>query len=304
MHYAENMGYLIVDSFKEGQKGSATGKLAGNFNTTNKVINPDLGNYIQQHIMMLEYIEKQIGIISGINEQRIGNIKSSETVGGVERAVTQSSHITERLFKLHDNTKLRVLELILETAKLAWRNNKKKLQYVMDDMTTVMMTIDPEKLSEAEYGVFISDSRSDFELRQTLKQLGQMLVQSGEASVTTLIDIYTSPSMSSMRKKIETAEEDAAAKKQEMEKQQMELQQQQMQAMQQAEQAKLQLEQAKLQLEERIAVMENQTKIAVAQINNAEDEDGIDALKLELEAKKLELDALEKKEKLELFFKV
>ena len=62
MHYAENMGYLIVDSFKEGKKGAATGKIVGGLgNTTGgKVLNPDLGNYIQHHIMMLEYIEKQI----------------------------------------------------------------------------------------------------------------------------------------------------------------------------------------------------------------------------------------------------
>ena len=94
MYYAEILGYSIVDSFNEGKKGEATGKLAGTFNTTGKVLNPSVGDYIQQIIMMLQYIENQVSKISGITEQREGQVSNRETVGGVERAVTQSSHIT------------------------------------------------------------------------------------------------------------------------------------------------------------------------------------------------------------------
>jgi hypothetical protein len=294
MHYAENMGYLIVDSFKEGHKGQATGKLAGNFNTTNKVINPDLGNYIQQHIMMLEYIEKQIGIISGINDQRLGEIKASETVGGVERAVTQSAHITERLFKLHDNTKLRVLETLLEYAKVVWRNDKVKMQFVLDDMTSEILELDGRKLSEAEYGIYISDSRSDMELRQSLKQLGSMLVQSGKASISSLMDIYLSGDMASMRAKIEDAEEKAMEQQQQAQQEQIKAQQEQAQMM-------AQLEQAKMQLEERIAVMNNQTKLAVEAMKQNGGEDGeVKAMELELKARELELKAEEARRQIEL----
>ena len=87
------------------RKGAATGKLAGSFNTTGKVLDPRVGDYIQQTIGMLTYIEKQIGIISGVSEQRQGQVENRETVGGVERSVTQSSHITEKWFLLHEETK-------------------------------------------------------------------------------------------------------------------------------------------------------------------------------------------------------
>ncbi len=53
-----------------GKKGKAQGKLAGNFNTTNKAISPEIGQFIQQNIAMLNYIEQQIGTIAGITKQR------------------------------------------------------------------------------------------------------------------------------------------------------------------------------------------------------------------------------------------
>ena len=58
-------------------------------------IDADQGNYIQQHINLLEFIKAEMSEAAGISKQREGQVSSSETVGGVERATLQSSHITE-----------------------------------------------------------------------------------------------------------------------------------------------------------------------------------------------------------------
>lgn len=288
MHYAENMGYLIVDSFKEGRKGASTGKLAGGFNTTNKVLNPDLGNYIQHHIMMLEYIEKQIGVISGIPDQRMGEIHNRETVGGVERAVTQSSHITETIFSLHDATKLRVLETLLETAKYAWKDDKKKIQYALDDMSYAILDVDGEIFNEAEYGIFVADGRTSTELLQTMKQLAHAGIQNDKITFSGLLDIYTSPSINVMRRKIEAQEREAMERQGEQAKMQQEAAQKALEAQQQAHQAEM-------DQKERESIREAETKIAVALINkeevDEEPEDNTDEFKekLELEKEKLRL---------------
>jgi hypothetical protein len=293
MHYAENMGYLIVDSFKEGKKGAATGKLAGGFNTTGKVLNPDLGNYIQHHVLMLQYIEKQIGIISGIPDQRLGDIDNRETVGGVERAVNQSSHITEPIFSTHDETKLRVLEALLETAKYAWKDNKKKLQYVLDDMSYAILDVDGEIFNEAEYGIFVTDGRASVELMQTMKQLAHAGIQNDKITFGGLLDIYTSPSISVMRRKIEEQEQAAMERASEQSKAQQKMAEQQLQA--QAAAAQAQMEQT-----ERMNIRDNETKIAMALISKEEGADegdngaAAEALnKLDLEKRKL--DVTEKK---------
>ena len=294
MHYAENMGYLIVDSFKEGKKGSAQGKLAGNFNTTGKVLNPDLGNYIQHHVLMLQYIEKQIGVISGIPDQRLGEIDNRETVGGVERAVNQSSHITEPIFSLHDQTKLRVMEVLLETAKYAWKNDSKKIQYVLDDMSYAILNVDGEVFNEAEYGVFVTDGRNTAELMQTMKQLAHAGIQNDKITFGGLLDIYTSPSISVMRRKIEEQENAAMERASEQAKAQQK-------AQEQAIQAQTQVKQAEMEQKERQNIRDNETKIAIAMIgaeqgddDNVDVDDGKSALeerKIALAEEKLRIDS-------------
>jgi len=286
MHYAENMGYLIVDSFKEGKRGAAQGKLAGGFNTTGKVLNPDLGNYIQHHVLMLNYIEKQIGVISGIPDQRLGEIDSRETVGGVERAVNQSSHITETIFSLHDETKLRVLETLLDTAKYAWKNDKKKIQYVLDDMSYSILDVDGEVINEAEYGIFVTDGRSSVELMQIMKQLAHAGIQNDKITFGGLIDIYTAPSISVMKRKIEEKEQEAMERAQEQQKAQQQMNEQNIAA---AEQVK----RAELEQKERENIRDNETKIAIAIMGksgeSAEQGGSDEDSKLELEKKKISL---------------
>ena len=60
MYYAQSMKFGFVDSFNEGKKGQSTGKLAGNISTQNKVLDMETGNYIQQHIQLLEFTEQKI----------------------------------------------------------------------------------------------------------------------------------------------------------------------------------------------------------------------------------------------------
>jgi hypothetical protein len=64
--------------------------------------------------------------VAGITKQREGQISNRETVGGVERSMLQSSHITEWLFVTHEDVKKRVLECFLETAKIALKGRSKK----------------------------------------------------------------------------------------------------------------------------------------------------------------------------------
>ena len=296
MYYAEILGWAIEDPFKEGNKGAATGKLAGQMNQNSKVLDLEMGSYIQQHVMMLGFIKQELGEIAGVTSQREGQIENRETVGGVERAVTQSSHITEKWFMLHDNTKLRVLETLLETAKYAWRNKKnEKLQYITDEMSSVITEIDGKQFNEADYGIMISNSRQDAELMQTLKQLAQAGLQNGKLNFSGLMDIYLSESMSSIRRKIETFEEDA------LQRQQQE-QQANIKAQQEANQIKAQSEKEDRQQDMQKTVMNNQTKIEVAHIQADSADDGGEMARISIEKmqqdwSKLEMDAADADEK-------
>lgn len=82
-------------------------------NASRGIIETNIGNYIQQQINLLEFIKMEMSEVAGISKQREGQISNRETVGGVERATLQSSHITEWLFTLHDDVKEENLECFL-----------------------------------------------------------------------------------------------------------------------------------------------------------------------------------------------
>jgi hypothetical protein len=165
IYYAKTMGLVVEDSFKEGNKGAATGKLAGAMNNaSNGVVAAADGNMIQQYINLLEFIKMEMSEVVGISKQREGQISNRETVGGVERSTLQSSHITEWVFNQHENVKKRVLECFLETAKIAMRGRTKKFPYILSDTSQRIMEIDGDEFAECDYGLVVDNSNNSQEL--------------------------------------------------------------------------------------------------------------------------------------------
>ena len=96
LYYAKVNKILLKDSFKEGNKGAAMGKLAGFMNNnTSGVVDADQSQAIQFYMNFLEWIKQSMSEMVGVTKQREGAITNRETVGGIERSVLQSSHITE-----------------------------------------------------------------------------------------------------------------------------------------------------------------------------------------------------------------
>ena len=127
LYFARKDKIAVIDSFNEGKIGAASGKLAGGLNNaSNGVIDLDEGNTIQQYMNLLEFAKMEMSEVVGISKQREGQISNRETVGGVERATLQSSHITEWVFVTHEDVKRRVLDCFVETAKIAMKGRNKK----------------------------------------------------------------------------------------------------------------------------------------------------------------------------------
>jgi uncharacterized protein YbcI len=264
MYYADILGWAVIDNFNEGKKGAATGKLAGHFNTSGKVLDPNIGSYIQQIVLMLQHIEDIIGKISGVTAQREGQIENRETARGIERSVSQSNHITERWFFVHDETKKRAMIALLDTAKQAWKkSNSRKLNFVLDDMSRQFIEFNPQDIASTEYDLFITNSGKDMEIRDALSQLAHAAVQNG-ARMSIITDILRSESISEMARRLDEAEEEAMNRQNEMQKLQQQQVQQQAQIQQQEQEADRQLEYDKLDLEKYKADLDAQTKLEIA----------------------------------------
>lgn len=294
MHFAVTNKIAVVDSFKEGNKGASTGKLAGGMNTVGgRAIDMETGNYIQQHMNLLEFIKLEMGEIAGVSRQREGQISNRETVGGVERSVNQSAHITEYWFSKHDDVKLRVLSTFLETAKIALKNNKKKTQFILDDQTTQMLDLSDNSISEADYGLVLTNSTKATELEQSMKQYAQAFVQKG-GPLSVITDIYFSGSISEMRKKLEKAEENMNQRNQQQQQEANKIKQQEIQAEAEAKTREQDRQDKELELEDIKSQRENDTKRYVAELKASTDgiEDPLAKEKINIDYQKLKDDKL------------
>ena len=261
LYFARKSGISVVDSFKEGQKGMAKGKLAGSVgNTTGKVLEQRVGDFIQTHIDMMEFAKAQMDEITGVSRQRLGQVENRETVGGVERAVSQSNHITEEIFTMHDFCKKRCFQMLIETAKIALKGRTLKFSYIADDMTRQLAEINGDEFAEEEYGLMVSNDDEINRMEQKLEGMVQLGLQNQMLSFSTAIKIYNSPSVREIQRLIEKDEQ----KMQESQAKTAEDQNKQMQA--QIEQQALEKQQEQnLDLEK--FNREDETKRYIAELN-------------------------------------
>lgn len=266
MHYLSSVGVNFINPYEEGW--NIPGREGGKPAQFNQITALDLtmSNVIAEYIQLMDKIEELAGTISGITAQREGAVSTSEMVGNVERSVVQSSHITEPLFWVHNQCKRRVLNMLLNTAKGAWEETgKQKLQYIFDNGERAFLDITPKFYYE-DMDVFVSDTSKDLENIQKLQQLIQPAMQNG-ASLLEAAEILTNDNFNIIKQKLkdmQTRQEQIQQQQQEAEAQQ----QQQLQQMQnESKQQELMLQEAQMDLQRYQIDQDNQTKIAVAQIN-------------------------------------
>lgn len=275
MHYLSSVGVNFINPYEEGW--NIPGREGGKPAQFNQITALDLtmSNVIAEYIQLMDKIEELAGTISGITQQREGAVSTSEMVGNVERSVVQSSHITEPLFWVHNQCKRRVLNMLLNTAKGAWEETgKQKLQYIFDNGERALLDITPKFYYE-DMDVFVSDTSKDLENIQKLQQLIQPAMQNG-ASLLEAAEILTNDNFNIIKQKLK----DMQTRQEQIQKQQQEAEAQQQQQLQQmqneAKQQELMLQEAQMDLQRYQIDQDNQTKIAVAQINayrGAEDMD-------------------------------
>mgnify|MGYP003668623685 CR=1 FL=1 len=213
--YMTRYNVKFTDSFKEVKKGPAMGQLAGNVaQGHDQLVQLDFGNYIQQLINLGEYLENAMSEVVGVMPQRKGAVSNRETVGGIERATSQSSHMTEWSAFMHSQLKSKVLNVFIEAAKHALKDNPKKLQNIVDGSTREILEVTEEDFINADLGVFVTNSTKANAHKQILEQAAQAYMQNG-GEFSFVFDVLFSDSMSEKRRLIEEHEENSQAQAQE-----------------------------------------------------------------------------------------
>lgn len=272
MHYLSALGVAFINPYDEGW--DIPGREGGKPSQFNQLSSWDLtmSNVIAEYIQLMQKIEDMVAKLTGITPQRQGQIAASELVSNANTAVNMSYHITEPWFWNHNQVKRRVLTMLLNTSKAAWKDSKRYLNYILDDATRAFVQLSDNFFYE-DMDIFVDDSTKNQQYIDQLKQLLQPAMQNG-ASLLDIAEIITLDNMSMIKNRLE-----------EIEQKRMEQIQQQQQAEQQAQQqiaeqqnqlkgeelmlkeAELDLEKYKVDQDKYKTDQDNATKITVAQIN-------------------------------------
>tara|TARA_R100000008_G_C3537007_1_gene142616 strand:- start:329 stop:928 length:600 start_codon:yes stop_codon:yes gene_type:complete len=142
--------------------------------------------------------------------------------------------------------------------KIAWSQGK-KASMVFGDGASKILNVFPD-IAFNDYGIFVGDAGKDDAMRQSITQLSQAALSSGQITLLDIIKVFKAETMTEAERVLEQGLE--AARKVNEEQQ---AQQQQMMEMQ------AQQEDAKFQREVQLKQIDNEAKIQVAQIQSETD---------------------------------
>jgi hypothetical protein len=218
---------------------------------------------------------------------------------------------------MHESVKKRVLECLLETAKICLKGRKKKFEYILPDGFKQIIEIDGDLFADCDLGIMVDNSYGSQRLSQNLESLAQAALQTQILDFSTIMKIYSSMSLAEKQRTVELNERKIKEQQQQQFQQQMQMQQQELQQRAEAEQARLdreyQMHQEKLENNLLVAQINSEAeKLRMSILNHDNDEANtierekmaeasrqFDA-KLKLEEKKQEADTRIKEKQLDL----
>lgn len=265
MHYLSALGVAFINPYDEGW--DIPGREGGKPSQFNQLSSWDLtmSNVIAEYIQLMQKIEDMVAKLTGITPQRQGQIAASELVSNANTAVNMSYHITEPWFWNHNQVKRRVLTMLLNTSKAAWKDNKRYLNYILDDATRAFVQLSDNFFYE-DMDIFVYDSTKNQQYIDQLKQLLQPAMQNG-ASLLDIAEIITLDNMSMIKNRLEEIEQKRMEQMQQQQQAEQQAQQQMAEQQNQLKEEELMLKEAEMDLEKYKVDQDNATKITVAQLN-------------------------------------
>lgn len=265
MHYLSALGVAFINPYDEGW--DIPGREGGKPSQFNQLSSWDLtmSNVIVEYIQLMQKIEDMVAKLTGITPQRQGQIAASELVSNANTAVNMSYHITEPWFWNHNQVKRRVLTMLLNTSKAAWKDSKRYLNYILDDATRAFVQLSDNFFYE-DMDIFVDDSTKNQQYIDQLKQLLQPAMQNG-ASLLDIAEIITLDNMSMIKNRLEEIEQKRMEQMQQQQQAEQQAQQQMAEQQNQLKEEELMLKEAEMDLEKYKVDQDNATKITVAQLN-------------------------------------
>jgi hypothetical protein len=173
MYYADANGYMFVDSTQTGARNEKVP-----FNQY-QVLDMSLGKYIAEQINIMNAVKEEWEELVGVPRYRKGQVMASDSVGTTERAVFQSSVITEEMFRKFERFLEKELEGLIDMARTAWKNGR-RISYIDEEYNLIFDYVDGDEFQETNYGIRVVNSSSESEKVERIREIALALAQNGE----------------------------------------------------------------------------------------------------------------------------
>ena len=199
-----------------------------------KEIDLGLSQSFEFLLVMKNDILNTLNQITGINENREGQIAASSTATNANSAIAASRTITEPLFFGMQGFVQRVMKSIIDSTKVSWAFYKlDKGEHILgaDKLRFLQVT---KSIGYKDYDAHVDDGGEYLRLRQEMDQLMAFDLQSGNLRSADVLKVKLSKTTAQMKATLEDAWmrlEESAMKQKQMDMQnQQAMQQQQIQA--------------------------------------------------------------------------
>jgi len=285
LYYLSNFNIEFYNPLQNAEQPgwSQRGKVSG---STDLSTLDQINNYVS----LLQAIDQQISDVAGVTPQREGQAQANEAVTNAEANRQMSVVVTEVYFQAHNKLWEELLNSLINTAQTCYKNKSLTKQFILDDLSLATLTLNPDSLTNASFGVFVTDSPKEQFIFDSLQSLSQSLIQNDKAKFSDIIKTLEATSTEQLKRQIIQSEKESQQAEQQQFQAQLEAQAQQQQAQQAFE----------LELQAR----DHANKILLAEIDSfkfQKDQDVDDnGVPDQLEVSKFQADVQLKREKLEL----
>lgn len=228
-----NDGFVDFDTSADGNESGRE----LNLRDLIQVLDIGLSSSFQQLIMLKNDLRQTLDLITGINENRQGDIAASSTVTNAQIAITASKNITTPLFYGMNKFTERVLMKMCEYYKLSYGFFKvEKGKQILGDTQQRFLVVEKE-IGYQDYGVVIQDGGKYAEMKNKIMALAEVSLNAKEIRLEDLMQLETAESYTEAKNILKNAwksiQQVAAEQQQRQLEAQQQMQQQQLEMQQQ-----------------------------------------------------------------------
>jgi len=194
------------------------------------------GNVIQSLNLVLESLQAQADMVTGVNRYMYQAAEQRDAVTNVKTGIKQTSLIIKDMFEsIFDSRKNMLIDLV-NLAKISYRDGKRG-SYILGHKT-VLFNAQPEHFRFSDYNIYVVNSSKETLKLEKLNAIAPQLVGKGSIEDETLVKILMTESTTEVVQLVE----DSLLKKKEENNAIKQLQQQLQQLTEQAKQLEQQLQ--------------------------------------------------------------